>query len=156
VIFQILTQQYLHVSFLLSGRNSFYLINTASIIAVNAVLSYVLISESGALGAAWARLGADVFGFAGALLLTRRAFRIPVPLRRLALTMIAGLVMALIVGAIDRSLAVSDLAACFILAFVGFVSYIALCWLLDISQARGRLRFCFAFFRSKLANMGIG
>ncbi len=39
VIFQILTQQYLHASFLLSGRNSFYLINTASIIVVNVVLS---------------------------------------------------------------------------------------------------------------------
>ena len=35
VIFQILTQQYLHTSFLLSGRSSFYLINTASIIVVN-------------------------------------------------------------------------------------------------------------------------
>ncbi len=33
VIFQVLTQQYLHASFLLSGRNSLYLINTASIIA---------------------------------------------------------------------------------------------------------------------------
>ncbi len=64
--------------------------------------------------------------------------------------------MALIVGAIDRSLAVSDLSACFILVFVGLTSYIALCWLLDISQARRRLRFCFVFFRSKLANMGIG
>src|ERR1700719_1065542 len=39
VVFQILTQQYLHVSFLLSGRNSFYLINTVSIIAANVILS---------------------------------------------------------------------------------------------------------------------
>ena len=46
VIFQILTQQYLHASFLLSGRNSFYLINTASIIAANVVLSYVLVSNT--------------------------------------------------------------------------------------------------------------
>ena len=63
VIFQIMTQQYLHASFLLSGRNSLYLINTASIIAANVVLSYVLISKYGTIGAAWARLGADVFGF---------------------------------------------------------------------------------------------
>jgi O-antigen/teichoic acid export membrane protein len=35
VIFQVLTQQYLHASFLLAGRNSLYLINTASIIAAN-------------------------------------------------------------------------------------------------------------------------
>ena len=98
VVFQILTQQYLHVSFLLSGRNSFYLINTVSIIAANVILSYVLISEYSVVGAAWARLGADVFGFVCALILSRRAFPIPIPLGRLALTMIAGLIMALLVG----------------------------------------------------------
>ncbi len=60
VIFQIMTQQYLHASFLLSGRNSFYLINTAVIIVANIVLSYALVSGCGTVGAAWARLGADV------------------------------------------------------------------------------------------------
>jgi O-antigen/teichoic acid export membrane protein len=94
VVFQILTQQYLHASFLLSGRNSFYLINTASIIVVNIVFSCLFVSKDGTIGAAWARLGADLFGFAGALLLSRRAFPIPLPLGRLALTAIAGLVMA--------------------------------------------------------------
>src|SRR4030081_424328 len=63
VIFQVLTQQYMHASFLLSGRNSLYLINTASIIAANVILSYVLVSNDGAVGAAWARLGADALGF---------------------------------------------------------------------------------------------
>src|SRR5579864_5711565 len=104
VVFQILTQQYLHASFLLSGRNSFYLINTASIIAANVILSYLFVSEYGTMGAAWARLGADVFGFACAFFLSRRAFPIPMPLGRLALTMIAGLIMALTVMTIDKSL----------------------------------------------------
>src|SRR6202011_3656116 len=112
VIFQILTQQYLHASFLLSGRNSFYLINTASIIAANVILAYVLVSHYGTVGAAWARLGADVIGFACALTLSRWAFPIPLPLGRLALTVIAGLAMALTVGALDRSLHVADLTAC--------------------------------------------
>jgi len=79
VIFQILTQQYLHVSFLLSGRSSFYLINTASINRRQCDLSYVLVSKYGTVGAAWARLGADVFGFVGALVLSRQAFQIPIP-----------------------------------------------------------------------------
>ena len=135
VIFQILTQQYLHASFLLSGRNSFYLINTASIIAANVVLSYVLVSKYGTIGAAWARLGADVFGFACALVLSRLAFPIPIPLGRLALTLIAGLIMALTVGALDRSLHVvgsdrllrSGAAS-------GRPATWSLCWLLDISR----------------------
>jgi O-antigen/teichoic acid export membrane protein len=127
VIFQILTQQYLHASFLLSGRNSFYLINTASIIVANVVMSYVLVSEYGALGAAWARLGADVAGFVCALILSRFAFPVPLPLGRLALTFIAGLVMALTVAALDRILHAGDLAACIALAGAGFVIYAALC-----------------------------
>ena len=156
VIFQILTQQYLHASFLLSGRNSFYLINTATIIAVNVILCWVLIGHYGTVGAAWARLGADVFGFVCALVLTRWAFPVPMPLGRLALTMIAGLLMALIVGALDRSLHVTDFTACIVLTCAGAVSYAALCWLLDISRLRGRLKKALAMFRTKLANINIG
>lgn len=156
VIFQILTQQYLHASFLLSGRNSFYLINTASIIVANALLSYVLISKYSALGAAWARLGADVFGFACALVLSRRAFALPFSLRALSLTLIAGLAMALIVVTIDKTLAVSDLTACVILVSAGAISYALLCWLLDISRTRDRSKLCLGFVRSKLANTGPG
>jgi O-antigen/teichoic acid export membrane protein len=153
VVFQILTQQYLHASFLLSGRNSFYLINTVSIIVANLVLSYVLISHYGTVGAAWARLGADVIGFTCALALSRYAFKIPLPLGRLTLIMIAGLVMALGVAALDRSLHVADLAACVVLASAGLIIYAALCWLFDISRIRGRLKTGFAMFRTKFANI---
>jgi O-antigen/teichoic acid export membrane protein len=156
VIFQVLTQQYLHASFLLSGRNSLYLINTASIIAANVILSYVLVSHYGTIGAAWARLGADIVGFACALILSRWAFPVPFPLGRLALVMIAGLVMALTVGTLDRSLHVSDLTACVVLAGTGLACYVAMCWLLDISRARGRLKLGLALFKTKLANINIG
>ena len=152
VVFQILTQQYLHASFLLSGRNSFYLINTASIIVANLILSYLLISYYGTVGAAWARLGADVIGFACALVLSRFAFKIPLPLGRLALIMIAGLVMALTVAALDRSLQISGLAACVVLASAGLITYAGLCWLFDISRIRGRLKSGFAMFRTKFAS----
>jgi O-antigen/teichoic acid export membrane protein len=153
VIFQVLTQQYLHASFLLSGRNSFYLINTVSIIAANVILSYVFVSNYGTVGAAWARLGADVVGFGCALVLSRWAFPVPIPLGRLALTMIAALVMALTVAALDRSLHVSGLTACVVLVCAGSASYVALCWLFDISHTRARLKHGCAFFRTKLANI---
>jgi O-antigen/teichoic acid export membrane protein len=156
VIFQILTQQYLHASFLLSARNSFYLINTATIIAVNVILSFVLVSHYGTVGAAWARLGADVTGFVCALILSRWAFPVPIPLGRLALTTIAALVMALTVAVLDRSLHVTDLTACVVLACAGLASYVALCWLFDISQIRGRLKDGLALFRTKFANIDVG
>jgi O-antigen/teichoic acid export membrane protein len=156
VVFQILTQQYLHASFLLSGRNGFYLINIGAIIAANVILSYLFVSEYGTLGAAWARLCADAFGFLVALALSRRAFPIPMPLGRLALTMIAGLVMAFVVMAVDRSLRVSDLAACVVLVGVGLMSYLVSSWLLDICHARRRLPAAIAFFRLKLARVVAG
>ena len=156
VIFQVLTQQYLHASFLLSGRNSFYLINAASIIAANMILSYLFVSDYGTIGAAWARLCADAFGFICALALSRRAFPIPMPLGRLALTAIAALVMALTVAVLNKTLHISDPAACLVLVGAGVTSYAAMCWLLDISQTRRRLKICLDFFRTKLASIGAG
>jgi O-antigen/teichoic acid export membrane protein len=153
VVFQILTQQYLHASFLLSGRNSFYLINIGAIIAANLALSYVFVSEHGPLGAAWARLCADGFGFFVALALSRRAFPVPMPIGRLALIMVAGLLMASVVATVDRSLHVSDFVACIILVTTGLTSYFALGWLLDICHARRRLRTALTFSRSKLATI---
>jgi hypothetical protein len=64
--------------------------------------------------------------------------------------------MALIVGALDRSLHLSDLTACLVLASAGLASYAALCWLFDISRIRGRLKNGLALFRTKLANINIG
>jgi O-antigen/teichoic acid export membrane protein len=156
VVFQILTQQYLHASFLLSGRNGFYLINIGAIIAANVILSYVLVTEHGTLGAAWARLCADALGFLVALALSRRAFPIPMPLGRLALTMIAGLAMAFVVATLDRFLRLSDLAACIVLGSAGLASYLGCCWLFDICHARRRLLAALAVLRSKLAGIVTG
>jgi O-antigen/teichoic acid export membrane protein len=156
VIFQIMTQQYLHASFLLSGRNGFYLINTMSIIVANVVLSYVLVRSHGTVGAAWARLGADMIGFVGALALARFAFPVPLPAGRLALILIASLIMALAVGAVDQLLHVSDLTACVALAATGVIAYGALAWLFDISHARRRLGSALALLRARGAKLTIG
>jgi O-antigen/teichoic acid export membrane protein len=156
VVFQILTQQYLHASFLLSGRNGFYLINTATLIAANVILSYLLVSHYGAVGAAWARLGADIIGFACAMVLTRYAFHVPLPLGRLALVLTAALAMALTVAALDRILRIPDLAACIVLAGIGILTYATLAWLFDIARIRSRLKHGLIAFREKHANSNIG
>jgi O-antigen/teichoic acid export membrane protein len=155
-VFQILTQQYLHASFLLSGRNSYYLINTALIIAANLILSFVLIRLFGTEGAAWARLAADIAGFACALILTRFAFPVPFPLGRLAPILIAALAMALIVTALDRGLHVGDLTACVILASAGLAIYAALAWAFDIARTRRRAKRALALFRTRFVNNDIG
>ena len=111
-----------------------------------------LISAYGTIGAAWARLGADLFGFVCALILSRRAFPIPFPLRRIA----ADRHRRIDHGAAGRgssteACSVSDLTACLVLVGAGIASYVALCWLFDISQPRGRLKRALALFRTKFA-----
>jgi O-antigen/teichoic acid export membrane protein len=120
------------------------------------VLSYVLVRGDGAVGAAWARLGADVIGFIGALALTRLAFPVPLPIGRLGLIMVAGLAMALTVAALDRELHVSHLTACIVLAGSGAATYAALGWLFDIAHARRRFRSGLALLRARRANITIG
>ncbi len=138
LLFQILTQQYLHVSFLISNRNVFYLWNTASVIAFNVVVSYLLIEHLGVVGGAWGRLATSIFGFFGALLLTRWAFPIPLPLARLARIVVAGLVMAIVVRTVDSLLAVSAPLALAILIPTGIVTYAAMCWLQNVLDIRDR------------------
>src|SRR5262249_50402154 len=104
----------------------------------------------------WARLGADLIGFLCALALTRVAFPVPLPLGRLGLIMIASLLMALAVGALDRELHVSHLTACVVLAGVGAATYPAPGWLSDLSHARRRVRTGLALLRARAANIIIG
>jgi O-antigen/teichoic acid export membrane protein len=139
VIFQIMSYQYLHISFLLSGRNAFYLLNTGSVLIFNVVVSYLLIQRFGAVGAAWGRLAAELFGFFSALLLTRWAFPVPVPYLRLVRVVIATIVMAIVVRGLELALNPSDRDALTILLPAGVASYLAMCWLLDVAKSRSRL-----------------
>jgi hypothetical protein len=78
------------------------------------------------------------------------------PVGRLALIVIAGLLMASVVVTTNRSLHVSDFAACIILVATGLTSYLALCWLFDICHARRRLRAALAFSRPKFESIAAG
>jgi hypothetical protein len=72
----------------------------------------------------------------------------------MALVMVAGLVMALVVGALDRNLQGQDLTACMILTAAGLPSYAALCWAFDIARFRARSKTGLTLFRARLAGMG--
>jgi O-antigen/teichoic acid export membrane protein len=150
VVFQILTQQYLHISFLLSNRNAFYLVNTGSVIIFNAVVCFLLISRFGVIGAAWARLSAEMFGFASALILTRWAFPVPLPFGRTARVFLVAATMAVVVGAVDAKVVTADKTALVILVAAGIASYLALCWLMDIARARTHTAQCLLAVRSTI------
>ena len=151
VVFQIMSYQYLHISFLLSERNTFYLLNTGSALAVNLVVSYLLIQRFGAGGAAWGRLVAEAFGFASALLLTRWAFPMPVSYLRLTRVLIATIVMAIVVRSLELVLHLDDKDALAVLLPVGIVTYLTMCWLLNIAKSRPRLNRGLLIVRNALA-----
>ena len=151
VIFQIMTYQYLHIGFLLSERNSFYFWNTSLVLVVNLLVSYVLIMRLGAVGAAWGRLVAEIFGFASALVLTRWAFPMPVPYLRLTRVLIATIVMAIVVRSLELALHLSDKDALAVLLPSGIVTYLIMCWLLNVAKGRDRLNRGLLIVRNALA-----
>ena len=151
VVFQVMSYQYLHISFLLSERNSFYLLNTGSALAMNLVVSYLLILRMGAPGAAWGRLVSEIFGFICALALTRWAFPMPLPYLRLTRVLIASFVMAIAVRSLELGLHLSDRDALVVLLPAGVVAYLAMCWVLDIAKSRSRLSRGLLIVRNALA-----
>jgi O-antigen/teichoic acid export membrane protein len=151
VIFQIMSYQYLHIGFLLSERNSFYFWNTSLVLVVNLLVSYVLITRLGAVGAAWGRLVAEIFGFASALVLTRWAFPMPVPYLRLTRVLIATIVMAIVVRSLELALHLSDKDALAVLLPSGIATYLMMCWLLNVAKGRDRLNRGLLIVRNALA-----
>ena len=151
VIFQIMTYQYLHIGFLLSERNSFYFWNTSLVLVVNLFVSYVLIVRLGAVGAAWGRLVAEIFGFASALVLTRWAFPMPVPFLRMTRVLIATMVMAIVVRSLELALHLSDKDALAVLLPSGIMTYLVMCWLLNVAKGRDHLNRGLLIVRNALA-----
>ena len=103
------------------------------------------------IGAAWGRLAAEIFGFLGALVLTRWAFPMPVPYPRMMRVLIATIVMAIVVRSLELALSLTDRDALATLLPAGIVSYLAMCWLLDIAKSRHRLSRGLLILRNALA-----
>lgn len=137
VIFQIVTQQYLHIAFMLSKRNSFYLVNTGSVLLFNLLLAPLAILALGPAGAAWARLATEMFGTLSAFLLARRAF--PLPLLRVpgaVRPIIAALAMTLAVMAIRHVAPTSPQLGLAMSILGGAVVYVACGFALNMLETR--------------------
>ncbi len=136
LLFQILTQQYFHTSFLLSNRTGFYLVNTGSIIVFNLIASYALISRFGVMGAVWGRLATEIFGCLNAALLSRFAFAMPFAPRRIARVVAAATTMGCAVAGLESYVVPYGPQALVVLVPAGVGVYAAAGWALDIGDAR--------------------
>ncbi|UDL93819.1 lipopolysaccharide biosynthesis protein [Lichenihabitans sp. PAMC28606] len=140
VIFQIIVQQYVHISFLLANRNAFYLINTVATLAFGAIASAVLTHVFGVGGAAWGRVATDVFGLLNAGVLAAIAFPMPAPIGRIARVCGATAAMAVVVVGLDHLVVTDRPIVLALLIPAGAVTYLAACWVLDVASLRGKLR----------------
>jgi len=138
VIFQILVNQYLHLSFLLANRNGFYFVSTAILLLFNVAATSGLVWEFGLEGAAWSRIATELFGFVVALMLARWAFPMPLPVGRLARVALAATLMALAVWALSHWASRFDKAAIMLLVPAGMIVYGGAVLLLDVAQFRRR------------------
>lgn len=139
VIFQILAQQYFHIGFFLANRNRYYIVNTLVTLAVGTLTSFALIKLAGLPGAAWSRILAEVAGLACAVLLARRAFAMPVPAAKITRVALAAAAMALTVAGFNPLFEAWDKTALAVLIPLGGVSYVIMCWVLDVADARAKI-----------------
>lgn len=135
VLFQILTQQYFHTSFLLRDRPSFYLYNTVSTIAWNVMSTIPLILHFGVMGAVWGRLATEAFGAANAALLSRYAHPLPFPLKRVARILVASAAMGLCVVGLSRQTTGLGPWALALVVPAGILVYAMAAWLMNIAGA---------------------
>lgn len=78
-LFQAVTQQYVHVSFHLAKTSGFLLMQGTVLLAVNLVLTVLLVPAWGLTGAAWALVFSEAAGVVVGFLLARRAHPLPLP-----------------------------------------------------------------------------
>ncbi len=88
------------------------------------------------MGAVWGRLATEVFGCLNAALLSRFAFPMPFPLRRIARIAAASAAMGIIVAVLDNFVVDSGPLALVALVPAGVAVYAAAGWLLDIGDLR--------------------
>ena len=137
MIFQVLTAQYVHTSFLLSKKNAFYLINTGSSMLFNLIVAYFLILKFGIMGAVWARLASDIFAFLNALFLSRIAFKMPFPAAAIARIGMAVACMGLVVKVVKTKVFIDyGPIALSISVLAGVCAYAVACWVFDIAGIR--------------------
>lgn len=140
VIFQILTYQYLHISFLLSNRNAFYLVSTGFTVTANIAIAFLLVYRFGSVGAAWARLAAELLGFVCAVALTRWSFPIPLSFPRLPFVLLATMAMATTVKGLDMLLVGTDGFSLAVEIPIGVVVYLAICLITNVANSRNYLQ----------------
>jgi len=148
VVFQILNQQYLHTSFLLSNRNIFWFVSTGVALSLNIALAFLLIPSFGIIGAVWGRFAAEALGCGCSLWLSAYSFPMPFPGRRVLRVLVAVGLMAIALRISEAAVQNWGAEALLVLIPVGIIVYGAAAWLLNLAGARAAGRQFYIQFMS--------
>jgi O-antigen/teichoic acid export membrane protein len=143
-----LTNGYAHQAFMLGRRTGLMLAAMSVPALANLGLCLWLIPRYGLSGAVWATTASYAIGLATAIVLGRRAQRLPLPLSAIARTVAATAAMGLAVAALPSWGGVAELAA---KAGVGVAVYGAAAYALDLAGLRSRTRGALVVLKARAA-----
>jgi O-antigen/teichoic acid export membrane protein len=129
-------QIYIHTSFHLAKRPRYILLLAACMLVTHLALIIPFITSFGIVGAAYSYLISATLGLTVGAFLTRRAFPLPVPLRRLWNIAAAVAAMAVVTATVRGLIDDDGLLALGAMILSGMLSYGAAAWILNISDIR--------------------
>jgi O-antigen/teichoic acid export membrane protein len=129
-------QFYLQISFQLSERPLLPVIQETLILVLSIALMFPLVAKYGLMGAAVATLITEAVGLLVGILLSRRAFPLPLDLRRLVGVFASAIVMTGAIYVARIGVDSTGLASLLIVTPAGGLAYAASVWLLDVAHVR--------------------
>jgi O-antigen/teichoic acid export membrane protein len=144
-----INQFYLQISFQLSERPVLPVIQETFILVLSIALMFPLVAKYGLMGAAVATLITEAVGLLVGIALSRRAFAIPVDLRRLGGVVACAAVMAGAVYVTRIGVGGTGVVSLLVVTAAGGLAYAASAWLLDVARIRSSMT---SFLRLRAAD----
>ena len=140
---------YAQRAFMLSGNTKMFVWAMVPPVVLNIGMNIVLIPRFGLMGAVYATVAAYALGFIMAVLVGRRYYPLPLPVKAFLQISFACLVMAGVVLALPISDAMPDLLEIIIKASVGVAVYGIICFGTDAANCRELIKGLVTKFRGK-------
>jgi O-antigen/teichoic acid export membrane protein len=135
-VFGIANQFYFQISFQLSERPFLLAAQSFFTLLVSVVLMFPLVATYGLFGAALATFMTEGIGLLVAIVLMRRAYRLPFDINRLAGVAASTAAMAAAILVVRSAVHGTGLVALIAVSLAGGIAYASAAWLLNVAEVR--------------------
>jgi len=140
---------YAQRAFMLSGHTKMFVWAMIPPVILNVGMNIVLIPKFGLMGAVYATVAAYALGFVISVIVGRRYYPLPLPIKAFLQISLACVLMAGVVLALPISQTLPDIVEIMIKAAVGIVVYGVLCFGIDAANCRELIKGLIARLRGK-------